>query len=184
MFIFAGMFRLLCVSTARLDHQWKNVKEARATDWLQHQCINAGPRSRTHRLGSCSSAYFPHRPPPPQLWQRVLPPAVAAAVPPLHLAPETQPAADDRLLGCATVDLSALVAMGSLDGWYNIVDYYRQTRGQIKVQVRTTHGMAWHEGVCCSMMQMKGRLFPKDVGNFEMTNKPNLETLNAASLAR
>ncbi|KAI8475817.1 MAG: hypothetical protein J3K34DRAFT_516995 [Monoraphidium minutum] len=70
-----------------------------------------------------------------QLWVRPLAAPAAAALPPLRAAPPAAPAPGDALAGCAAVDLSPLAAMGSLDGWYHLVDYYRQIIGQIRVEV-------------------------------------------------
>ena len=62
-----------------------------------------------------------------------MPRSLAAALPPLYSGLSAEPSASDVLLGCAALDLSALQLLGSIDGWYNILDQQQQPRGQIKV---------------------------------------------------
>ena len=81
--------------------------------------------------------------PLPQLWLRPLPPAAAAALPPLRAAAPACQRADDLLLGCAALDLSALADLGRLDGWYHVVDHYRRAVGQMKLEVGAK------QAVCC-----------------------------------
>lgn len=68
-----------------------------------------------------------------QIWCRGVQCEDAADLPPLYEAHEAQPVAADVLVGCAALDLSALHMLGLLDGWYNVVDYHQQLRGQLKV---------------------------------------------------
>jgi hypothetical protein len=89
--------------------------------WLAHACLS------TLNLAN---------PMKPQLWHRALNAAAAARLPPLHLATEAQPLVRDTLVGCASVGLAALPALGALDGYYHITDGARLRRGQIKVEVR------------------------------------------------
>jgi hypothetical protein len=59
--------------------------------------------------------------------------------PPLYSGVAAVPAATDALLGCASLDLSALQLLGLLEGWYTIADVAGgsgRSRGQLKVCFR------------------------------------------------
>lgn len=70
-----------------------------------------------------------------QVWLRAVPHDAAAELPPLYAGIAAMPCPDDRLLGCAMLDLSALHVLGSIEGWYNVTDEEQQLRGQLKVQL-------------------------------------------------
>lgn len=74
-----------------------------------------------HFTSQCSGLEF-------QVWSQ--PPA---SLPHTH---ETKdPPQDDVYIGCALVDLSPLsFGLRQISGWYNIVDFGGQTKGQLKVR--------------------------------------------------
>jgi hypothetical protein len=80
-----------------------------------------------------------------QVWQRSIPAAAAALLPPLYQAGPARQEAGDVLLGGAGVDLGLLRVLPALEGWYNLADDAGGVRGQLKV------GMAglWRAGRAC-----------------------------------
>lgn len=70
-----------------------------------------------------------------QVWQRALAPGdVATRVAPLFAAAPATCEAADVLLGVAEVDLSVLLLLGQVDGWYNVhAAGQAGPRGQVKV---------------------------------------------------
>jgi hypothetical protein len=79
-----------------------------------------------------------------QVWQRSIPAAAAALLPPLYQAGPAAQEAGDVLLGAAGVDLGLLRVLPALEGWYNLEDGEGAVRGQLKVG--DTHPM-WGQGI-------------------------------------
>lgn len=90
--------------------------------------------------------------PPPcgyvwQVWQRSIPAAAAALLPPLYQAGPALQEAGDVLLGAAGVDLGLLRVLPALEGWYNLEDGEGGVRGQVKVGAAgVTHSLCGDKG--------------------------------------
>jgi hypothetical protein len=71
-----------------------------------------------------------------QVKYRLMPAEAAELLPPLYAAHEVMPSLSDELLGTVHLDLSPLAMLGSLDGWYNIVNEHKIVKGQLKVSMQ------------------------------------------------
>ena len=56
---------------------------------------------------------------------------------------EDQDQERDQILGFAAVDLSPLVSMATLEGWYNLMDWLGKCRGQVYVGVQPVEPLVW-----------------------------------------